>query len=406
MTEREREVVSALRDLGRRGAIEPPPGAWESVVAGAAAGRGASASRSRGAVAAAALVAVLAGTAAVAFWARDGSIDVATAPSIDPTTTDPTTTNPTTPMHAAPEQTVARILPADLSSCDDLASYGTVSDWLPEFVPADLELDWASTVVNVTDPGSATEPTATFALAAIDDGRLTEWMTLRRFDPAGFELEPSLQAGFQTDADVIDSVRGLPGRVVRTVNRGDPAGAVSARWIEQGDAWSAGGPGVTLEGLAGALEGLDLSGDVPIDPTGRFDVVGRQGSAPMTASRDTTIELRPVSGLSASGAELRIEIVLEPEGTEGLVRGPQWMGPDGWSVLRVDGRLAVRNGASLMTSLPDGAQLSINFADRVSDDDLEQMVEGLRRTEAGDARLADLPVAPSYWEGTDGLCRE
>lgn len=419
MTDRERDVVDALRTLAGRGGTEPPAGAWQEVVAAAGAERRARRTRQ---LAAAAIVVLVAGAGTVALWWGGDAMDLATTPSSSTTTTATTTTDTTTTdttTEATPDPLVGRTLPSELMACAGDDSYRTLTDWLPGVVPTGLSLDWAHTTVNRIDPAAAGPQGSTFTLAEITADRLGDVVRLRRSDPAGFELDPSAQAGFSSDDEGIDSVRGLPGRIVRTVNRGDPIGVLSARWIEAGAAWSAWSIEMTPEALAAALAPLDLDAELPSDPTGRFQLVGRSGPQPEAESRETTIEFTSArTGLPA--APLKIVVRSVPPGAEGLLELPPAFGttgevppgfedvpvPDGWRTLDVDGRQLWRNGPAVRSSLADGSQLEISALIELTDEQLVQLIQGLERVSSDDPRLVDLPVVPAYWEGTDGLCRE
>lgn len=402
-SDRDQRVVGAVSELGRRGGSEPPPDAWDRVVAAASAGGPRSSSRSRVLGAAAAIAALVGGAVAVLFWVGDDPVDVATSPP----STASTSTIATTPT---PDRAAGRIFPSDLPPCAGAPSYRTVADLLPEFVPDGLLLDWAHTVVNVVDPTVPGTPQVTFGLAAIDDGRLTNWVTLHRFEAEGFQVSPDQQPGFASDGESLDSVRGRPGRVVRSVNRGDPVGVASARWVENDAGWSASSVEMSVDELATALAALELPRGEPVDPTGRFQVVGRSEPARITESRDTTIEFgsiapqRPTDDLG--GAPVKVEIWSSPPGADGMTAGPQVIPPEGWEASTLDGRLALRLGTQLLTSLDDGSRVALTALVEVDGDQLERLVSGLAPVDADAPRLADVPVVPGYWEGTDGLCRE
>lgn len=405
-SDRDQRVVGAVSELGRRGGSEPPPGAWDRVVAAASAGGPRSRSRSRVLGAAAAIAVLVGGAVAVVAWVGDDPVDVATSP---PSTASPSTSTApnTTPT---PDPPTGRILPSDLPPCAGQPSYRTLADRLPEFVPDGLLLDWAHTVVNVVDPTVPGIPQMTFGLAALDDGRLTNWVTLQRFDTEGFQVSPDQQPGFASDGESLDSVRGRPGRVVRSVNRGDPVGVAAARWVENDAGWSASSVEMSVDELAAALAALELTGGEPVDPTGRFEVVGRSEPARITESRDTTIEFRSIGQPSTSdlpGAPLKIEIQSSSPGAQGRTTGQWRLDPSvPAEAFTLDGRLALRSGPLLFTSLSDGSQLTVTALGEVDDDQLERLIAGLAPVDADAPRLAEVPVVPGYWEGTDGLCRE
>jgi hypothetical protein len=229
--------------------------------------------------------------------------------------------------------------------------------------------------------------------------------------------------GFAADdaAGRLDSVRGLPGRVVREINRGDTWGWSEARWIEDGAGWTASSRALDVAALVAALEPLRLSVDDVADPQGRFQVVGR---GPVVASRDlrdTEIGIGPTGSPSRSTPPVKVSVTPVAEGSEGLVslQGIAEVPPTfrvDTHVSEVGGRLLLSNGATTLTSLEDGTNVRVQVVGgpsgvELARDDVIDLIGGLRRS-GGDAHPFAGPLVPAWWtvpepgSVPDGFCRE
>ena len=280
---------------------------------------------------------------------------------------DPSTTNPADP---------------ELPPCGDQTSYSTIPDWMIEGVPEGLRLHYAKTVVNRYEGGSLGFDTATdHQLAAVDaDGKVVEVLRVTHFpDLEKWEPEPGMSAGHAYD-EMRSSVRGHEGTAGRVVNRSDPIGSITARWVEDGAGWIAGGPD-DVDALLAALDPLEITSDGISDPSGRFTELG---SAPVLQpeTRETRIELLGAEENAVTGSEPALTITIErgPEGATGLTYLPSHWGYKGAVLSEHDGRPMLSAGRTLITTLPDGSAISIqDGTSTLSQEDLVRLVDGVVR---------------------------
>ena len=308
--------------------------------------------------------------------------------------------------------------PAALSPCGVAQSYWTLPNWLPRTVPDGLALQYAATQVS-TSAGNAPGrvETEVTLVEADGDGRVVAELSLHRHALDGFEIEPTEMAEFDTheEAGRLDSVRGHPGRVVRSgLNRGDPWGRSNAWWIEDGAGWSASSRLLDVQSLAAALEPLRLEPEEQADPSGRFQVIGRTTGDYRERIRATELGF----GLAASSRRDDTEVVVTvnavPEGTEGVVSIDdliRWSAPDGpqTHLSEVQGRVQVSNGHLTVTGLEDGTQVAVRgrlvpvsamdgeeLEPQLSEGDLQALVDGLERVTPSDDRLPTVPLSRGW----------
>ncbi len=293
--------------------------------------------------------------------------------------------------------------------CGDQPAYRTRPRWLPGALPGGLVLASGGTERYESQESSPAETRTYTLVEAAEDGAVRSSLNLVEGGAAPPQSQPVVEEPGLT------SVRGHPGSVQTYINRSNRPW-VQALWAEAGQQWSASADReLGVDGLAAALETLELEPGAVSDPTGRFQVVagGVVPAGDRTVGRFTTrLALDP----HGSDVDPLVLVLVEQRGPGAYGPGSASLGDD-LSAVQVDGRWVVsspmgatvgledgssatamlRTSTALAQVQPGGSTTTLPGAVVVTEEDLRQIVLGVTSAEAtaaGDVRT------PSHWVDT------
>ena len=295
---------------------------------------------------------------------------------------------------------------AALGPCGDLPNHRTRPLWLPGAVPDGLSLASGGTERYESQESSPTEAHAYTLLETAEGGVVRSSLRIIEGGAAAPHSQPVAEEPGLT------SVRGEPGSIQTYVDRSNRPW-VQALWTEGGRQWSASaGSDLGVDGLAVALEPLDLESGGVSDPTGRYQVV----AGDVVAAGDRTVGRFTTSlALDPHGSDVDPLVLIQVD-----ERGPGAFGPGGslpgdpLSAVQVDGRWVVsspmgasvgledgssatallRTSVALAQSQAGGSTTTLPGAVVITEQELRDIVLGIA---AADAAAAGAVAIPSHW---------
>lgn len=295
---------------------------------------------------------------------------------------------------------------AALAPCGDLANHRTRPLWLPGDLPDGLVLASGGTERYESQESSPAEARTYTLIEAAEDGVVRSSLSVVEGGGNAPHSQPV------TEEPGLTSVRGHPGSIQMYVDRSNRPW-VQALWTEGGRQWSASaGRDLGVDGLAAALEPLDLEPGGVSDPTGRFQVV----AGGVVAAGDRTVGRFTTSlALDPHGSDVDPLVLVQVE-----ERGPGAFGPgsaslgDDLSAVQIDGRWVVSSPMGATVGLEDGSSATAMLrtstalaqaeqagstttlpgAVVVDERDLREIVLGVA---AADAAAAGEVQIPSHW---------